>query len=366
MNMQPSDRPNLFSPLTVRSITLRNRIGVSPMCQYAAENGLLNDWHLVHLGARAVGGAALVIVEPTAVEPRGRITPGDAGLWSDAQIEPLARINRFIKQQGAVPGIQLAHAGRKGSTIPPWEHAFRSLTEAEGAWETIAPSPIPFGKSISHAPREMTLEDIHAVQEAFRAATVRALQADCEWLELHAGHGYLLHCFYSPLSNKRQDNYGGSFENRIRMTVETVRVMRKVWPNSLPFTVRLSCTDWLEGGWTIDDSIELSKRLKDEGVDLIDCSSGFLTPDFKTTPFGACFQVPFAEAIRKEVKILTAAVGFITDAMQADGIIRNEQADIVLLAREMLRNPFWPMEAADIVQNKSAIQLSLKYQQAED
>ena len=361
-----SDRAHLFSPLTIKSITLRNRIGVSPMCQYSSEDGLLNDWHLVHLGSRAVGGAGLIIVEATGVEPRGRITPGDAGLWSDKHIEPLARINRFLKQHGSVPGIQLAHAGRKASAARPWDEDGRSLSDSEGGWETIAPSAIAFGQELSRVPREMTVEDIRSVQQAFRSATVRALEAGCEWLELHAAHGYLLHSFYSPLSNHRTDAYGGSFDNRIRMTIETTRVMRKVWPEKLPFAVRLSCTDWVEGGWTIDESVELAKRLKAEGVDLIDCSSGFVTPDYDKIPFGSGFQVPFAERIRKEADILTAAVGYITHAMQADGIIRNGRADIVLLAREMLRNPYWSFEAASIVHKKKALTLPIQYARAVD
>ena len=361
-----TERPHLFSPLTIKSVTLRNRIGVSPMCQYSSEDGLLNDWHLVHLGSRAVGGAGLIIVEATGVEPRGRITPGDAGLWSDKHIEPLARVTRFLKQQGAVPGIQLAHAGRKASAARPWEENGRSLSDAEGGWETIAPSAIPFGQELSRAPREMTRDDIRAVQDAFRAATVRALEAGCEWLELHSAHGYLLHSFYSILSNKRTDEYGGSFENRIRMTVETARIMRKVWPDKLPFAVRLSCTDWVEGGWTLQDSIELSKRLKAEGVDLIDCSSGFVTPDYDKIPFGAGFQVPFADAIRKEAGILTAAVGYITQAMQADEIIRNGHADVVLLAREMLRNPYWANSAARAVHKKNAARVPIQYGRAQD
>ncbi|MFN7139216.1 MAG: NADH:flavin oxidoreductase/NADH oxidase [Limisphaerales bacterium] len=359
-------RSNLFSPLTLKSVTLRNRIGVSPMCQYSSEDGLLNDWHMVHLGARAVGGAGLIIVEATGVEARGRITPADAGLWNDKQIEPLARINRFLKQHGAVPAIQLAHAGRKGSAAKPWDEDGRSLADHEGGWETIAPSSIAFGEEINRVPHEMTLEDIHTVQEAFRSATVRALEAGCEWLELHAAHGYLLHSFYSPLSNKRTDQYGGSFDNRVRMVLETARVMRKVWPEKFPFTVRLSCTDWVEGGWTLQDSIELSKRLKEEGVDLIDCSSGFVTPDYDKIPFGAGFQVPFAEAIRKEVKIPTAAVGLIKNAMQADGIVRNGQADMVLLAREMLRNPYWAIEAATALRQRKTIQVPVQYARAID
>ncbi|HWI59623.1 MAG TPA: oxidoreductase, partial [Bacillota bacterium] len=227
-------RPHLFSTLAVKSVTLPNRIGVSPMCQYSSEDGLLNDWHLVHLGSRAVGRAGLILVEATGVEPRGRITPWDAGLWTDKQVEPLARINQFLMQQGSVPGLQLAHAGRKASTARPWEGG-RSLGDTEGGWETLGPSPLAFGQEISRVPREMTLEDIRTVRETFRAATLRALAAGCEWLELHAAHGYLLHEFYSPLSNQRQDAYGGSFENRIRFTLETARAMRKVWPDKFPF-----------------------------------------------------------------------------------------------------------------------------------
>ena len=361
-----TDRPHLFTPLTIKSVTLRNRIGVSPMCQYSSEDGFLNDWHLVHLGARAVGGAGLIIVEATGVEPRGRITPGDSGLWADKQIEPLVRINRFLKQHGAVPGIQLAHAGRKASAAKPWVENGRSLSDNEGGWETLAPSPIAFGQELSRVPREMSREDIRNVQERFRAATLRAAEAGCEWLELHAAHGYLLHSFYSPLSNKRTDEYGGSFDNRVRMTIETARVMRRVWPDQLPFAVRLSCTDWVPGGWTIEDSIELAKRLKLEGVDLIDCSSGFVTPDYDKIPFGAGFQVPFAEAIRKQANIATAAVGYITQPMQADEIIRNERADIVLLAREMLRNPYWPIQASRAVHKKNAVQPPVQYARSGD
>jgi 2,4-dienoyl-CoA reductase-like NADH-dependent reductase (Old Yellow Enzyme family) len=359
-----NERPHLFSTFQIKDITLRNRIGVSPMCQYSSTDGLLNDWHLVHLGSRAVGGAGLVIVEATGVEARGRITAGDAGLWSDHQIEPLARINRFLKQHGAVPGIQLAHAGRKGSAARPWEENGRSLSDAEGGWETLAPSPLPFGAELSRAPREMTVKDIRTVQEAFRAATLRAVEAGCEWLELHAAHGYLLHEFYSPLSNHRRDEYGGSFENRTRMVIETARIMRQVWPERLPFAARLSCTDWVEGGWTIEESVELSKRLKAEGVDLIDCSSGFNTPDYAVIPFGAGFQVPFAERIRKEAGVATAAVGYITNAMQADGIVRNGRADIVLLAREFLRDPYWPLNAARALHQKNAMAAPVQYGRA--
>lgn len=356
--------PHLFSPLTIKGITLRNRIGVSPMCQYSSTDGLLNDWHLVHLGARAAGGAGLVIIEATAVEPRGRITPADAGLWSDAQVEPLARINRFLKQQGAVPGLQLAHAGRKASTTPPWQDGGRSLSDAEGGWEAIAPSPVAFGAEISRVPRQMTLEDIQTVQRAFREATLRALTAGCEWMELHAAHGYLLHEFCSPLSNQRTDAYGGRFENRVRMVLETARTMREVWPERLPFTARLSCTDWVNGGWTLEESVELSRRLKAEGVDLIDCSSAFNTPDFAAIPFGSGFQVPFAEQIRREAGLATAAVGYITDPAHADAIIRNQRADLVLLAREFLRNPDWPLEAAAKLHQKAALPPPLPYARA--
>lgn len=344
-------KAHLFAPLTVKSITLKNRIGVSPMCQYSCEDGLLNDWHLVHLGSRAAGGAGLIIIEATGVEARGRISPADAGLWSDRQIEPIARVNRFLKQHGAVPGIQIAHAGRKASTARPWDGG-HSLSDADGGWDTIAPSAVAFGHEISRVPREMTREDIQAVQASFQAAAVRSLDAGCEWLELHAAHGYLLHEFYSPLSNKRQDEYGGTFENRIRFTLETARAIRKVWPERLPLAVRISCTDWVDGGWTIEESVGLSVLLKGEGVDLIDCSSAFNTPDYAAIPFGAGFQVPFAERIRSEAGIMTATVGYITNAMQADGIIRNGRADIVLMAREMLRNPYWAFTAADILQHK--------------
>ena len=330
------------------------------MCQYSSEDGLLNDWHLVHLGSRAVGGAGLVIVEATAVEARGRITAGDSGIWADKHIEPLVRINRFLKQQGAIPGIQLAHAGRKASTARPWEGG-HSLAPSDGAWEAIGPSAIPFGADITHVPHAMTLAEIQSVQEAFRCATLRALEAGFEWLELHAAHGYLLHSFYSPLSNKRSDQYGGSFENRIRFTVETARLMRKTWPDKFPFAVRLSCTDWVEGGWTLRDSIELSKTLKAEGVDLIDCSSGFNTPDYELYPFGAGFQTPFAEAIRRETGLLTAAVGFITGAAQADQIIRNGEADVILMAREFLRNPYWPIEAAQLLHQKKGVPVPVQY-----
>lgn len=352
--------PHLFDSYQLKSVKLRNRIGVSPMCQYSSEDGIATDWHLVHLGSRAVGGAGLIIAEATAVEARGRISLGDAGIWSDRHIEPLQRINRFIKQHGAVAGIQLAHAGRKASAARPWE-GDHSLKDEEGGWETLAPSPIAFGDELWRIPKEMTPEDIREVQSAFRSAAVRSLEAGYEWLELHFAHGYLAHSFYSPLSNKRTDEFGGSFANRIRFALETTRAVREVWPDILPLTVRLSCSDWVEGGWTIEDSVELSKKLKAEGVDLIDCSSGFNSPDYKNYPFGAGWQIPFSEQIRKEADIATATVGFITNAMQADQIIRNQRADIVLLAREMLRDPYWPYRAAQELHQKETATLPVQY-----
>ncbi len=335
---------HLFAPLTLRSVTLRNRIGLSPMCMYSSEDGLANDWHLMHLGARAAGGVGLVIAEATAVVPEGRITPGDAGLWSDRHIEPLARINRLLKAQGAVPGIQLAHAGRKASAARPCDGGAH-LADSAGGWPTVAPSAVAFGDTLTKVPHALTVEEIVGVQSAFVAAARRALAAGYAWLELHGAHGYLAHQFLSPLSNHRTDRYGGSFENRTRYLLETTRAVRAVWPEHLPLTVRLSCTDWVEGGWTIDESVELSLQLKAAGVDLIDCSSGGSAPGAKI-PVGAGYQVPFAERIRREAGIATAAVGMITEPMQADQIVRHGQADLVLLARELLRDPNWPLHAA--------------------
>ncbi len=336
--------PRLFDSLSIKSVTLRNRIGVSPMCMYSSEDGVANDWHLVHLGARAAGGAGLVIAEATAVSPAGRITPADAGLWSDHQIEPLARINRFIKAQGAVAGIQIAHAGRKASAARPWEGGGH-LADQAGGWPTVAPSAIAFGGSLGKVPHALTISEIDRVKADFVATTIRALTAGYEWLEVHSAHGYLLHEFLSPTSNQRTDRYGGSFENRIRFGLETIQAVRAVWPERLPLTVRLSCSDWLEGGWTIEESVELSRRLKTEGVDLIDCSSGGAAPGAKI-PVRPGYQVHFAERIRREAQIGTAAVGLITTAEQAEAIIAQEQADIVLLARELLRDPNWPLRAA--------------------
>ena len=353
---------HLFQPLTLKSVTLRNRIGVSPMCQYSSEDGAATDWHLVHLGARAAGGAALVIAEATAVSPEGRITPGDAGIWAEKHIEPIARINRFIKQPGAVPGIQIAHAGRKASAARPWEGGAH-LPDIAGGWPTLAPSPLPFGDTLTKVPRQMTEADIRRLQQDFVSAAKRALAAGCEWLEIHSAHGYLSHEFLSPLSNRRTDHYGGSFENRIRFLLETSRAIRAEWPERLPLAVRLSCTDWVPEGWDIDQTVELARRLKAEGVDLIDCSSGGLVPDARI-PVGPSYQVPFAERIRRESGIATAAVGSITAPAQADEIVRNGRADLVLMAREFLRDPYWPVRAARALGQEAAVSPPVQYGRA--
>jgi 2,4-dienoyl-CoA reductase-like NADH-dependent reductase (Old Yellow Enzyme family) len=336
--------PHLFDSLTVRGITLRNRIGVSPMCQYSYEDGFSNDWQVVHLGSRAAGGAGLIITEATAVEPRGRISSYDTGIWSDAHIEPLARVTRAIKANHSVPGIQIAHAGRKASSTRPWEG--RSILPADNprGWQVVGPSPIPFAED-HQTPRELGLDEINDIQASFRAAAERACAAGFEWLEIHAGHGYLIHNFYSPLSNRRTDAYGGSFENRIRFLLETVRAVRNVWPERLPLTVRISGTEWAEGGWSVGDSVALACSLKGEGVDLIDCSSGGNIAN-AIIPVGPGYQVPISEAVRSGAGIPTATVGLITAPAQADEIIRNGRADLVLLGREMLRDPYWAVHAA--------------------
>jgi 2,4-dienoyl-CoA reductase-like NADH-dependent reductase (Old Yellow Enzyme family) len=355
--------PHLFTPLQLKSVTLRNRVGVSPMCQYTAEDGLANDWHLVHLGSRAVGGAGLVIAEATGVSPVGRISPGDLGIWSDAHVAPLARITRFIKQHGAVAGIQLAHAGRKASAGRPWEGGGH-LAAAAGGWEPVAPSALAFGSGLDRVPHALTAGEIKQVQAEFVAAARRAEAAGFDWIELHAAHGYLAHQFLSPLANQRTDQYGGSFDNRIRFLLETTDAVRAVWPDRLPLTVRLSCTDWVEqGGWTLDESVELARRLKAAGVDLIDCSSGGVVPNARISVVPG-YQVPFAERIRREADIATAAVGFITDAKQADEIVQAGRADLVLLARELLRDPYWPMHAANALGHAAALSAPLQYDRA--
>ena len=334
---------SLFSPFQLRGVTFANRIGVSPMCQYSCEDGIATDWHLVHLGARAQGGAGLVIVEASAVTPEGRISSSDLGIWKDAHIPALERIVRFLHGQGARAAIQLAHAGRKASMTPP-PTGERVLTAAEGAWEPVAPSAVPFSPQ-NPMPRALDLAGISAVVEAFRQATRRALLAGFDVVEIHAAHGYLLHEFLSPLANQRTDAYGGSFENRARLLLEVVDAVRAAWPEELPVFVRISATDWAEGGWTADESVKLAGLLRAHGVDLVDVSSGGQVP-YAKIPVGPGFQVQFAARIRREAAISTAAVGLITEAAQAEAIVANGEADMVLLARELLRDPYWPVHAA--------------------
>jgi 2,4-dienoyl-CoA reductase-like NADH-dependent reductase (Old Yellow Enzyme family) len=335
--------PHLFEPLPLRALTLANRIAVSPMCQYSSTDGLATDWHLVHLGSRAVGGAALVFTEATAVTPDGRISPQDLGIWRDAHIEPLARIVRFIHARGSAAGIQLAHAGRKASMLRPWD-GDGAVAREGGGWQPVAPSATRFDPHFLE-PHALAADEIAAVVAAFRNAASRALGAGFDVVEIHAAHGYLIHEFLSPLSNARTDHYGGSFDHRARMLREVVSGVRQVWPDRLPVFVRISATDWTPGGWDIDQSLELAKQLRPLGVDLIDCSSGGNVAG-AAIPLGPGYQVPFAERIRLEAGIATGAVGLITTPAQADAIIRTGQADCVLLAREMLRDPYWPLHAA--------------------
>jgi 2,4-dienoyl-CoA reductase-like NADH-dependent reductase (Old Yellow Enzyme family) len=343
--MVQSDPPHLFAPLQIRDVSLRNRIGVSPMCEYSSVDGFANDWHLVHLGSRAVGGAAMVMTEASAVLAEGRITPSDLGIWTDPHIPMLARIFRFIEEQGAVPAMQLAHAGRKASTSAPWNGG-GALSESEEGWRPVlAPSALPFSPA-SITPEPLDEAGIARVVQAFGDAARRALEAGAKIVEIHSAHGYLLHEFLSPLSNTRSDRYGGSFENRTRLLREVVHAIRQIWPATLPLFVRISATDWADGGWTLEDSVCLAKQLRPLGVDLIDCSSGGAVPNVPI-PAGPGFQVPFAERIRKEAGIPSAAVGMITSPEQADHILRTGQADMVFLARELLRDPYWPLRAAD-------------------
>ncbi|MGB7024456.1 MAG: NADH:flavin oxidoreductase/NADH oxidase [Candidatus Acidiferrales bacterium] len=336
---------HLFEPLTIRGVTLRNRIAVSPMCQYSCAEGLANDWHFVHLGSRAVGGAAMVFCEATAVTPEARISPEDLGIWSDRHVEALARIVHFIHEQGSLAGIQLAHAGRKASTYKTWADAHGQVPESEGGWnDVVAPSAIRFQDDYPQ-PREMTREEIGGVTKAFASAARRALGAGFDVVEIHAAHGYLIDEFLSPLSNFRRDEYGGAFENRTRFAREVVEAIRAEWPEKQPLFMRISATDWKDGGWDIEQSVELARAVKALGVDLMDCSSGGVVPGVKI-PVGAGYQTQFAERIRRDAEILTGSVGMITEPVQADHMIRSGQADIVLLAREMLRNPYWPLRAA--------------------
>jgi len=333
----------LFSSLRLRELEFHNRVFVSPMCQYSATEGLANAWHLVHLGSRAVGGAALVMVEATAVTPEGRISPGDMGLWSDAHAEALKPIAQFIKAQGAIPGIQLAHAGRKASVDAPWRGG-KPLDTASSSWQTVAPSALPFAPG-SPVPHALERAEISLVLEAFVAAARRARSAGFEVVELHLAHGYLLHEFLSPLSNQRHDEYGGSLENRARFPRQVAQAVRALWPQHLPVFVRISATDWVEGGWDLAQSIQLARWLREDGIDLIDCSSAGLVGNARV-PAGPGYQTPFATAIREQAGIATGAVGLITEPAQAEHIIATGLADVVFMAREFLRDPYWPLRAA--------------------
>lgn len=338
----------LFSPLAIKDITFKNRVVTSPMCQYSSVDGFANDWHMVHLGSRAVGGTGLIIQEATAVSSEGRITPGDMGLYDDAHIENLSRITAFIHQQGAVAGVQLAHAGRKAACAVPWNGGRKIPIKDEG-WETVAPSAIGFYAD-DDVPKALDSAGIEKVKYDFKATASRALIAGYKVIEIHAAHGYLIHQFLSPLSNHRTDSYGGSFENRIRLLLEIVASIHSVWPQNLPLFVRISATDWVEGGWDIDQSVQLSSILKLNGVDLVDCSSGGLIPGVKI-PAGPGYQVPFAQRIKKEAKILTGAVGLITEAQQAEDILLKEQADLIIMARASLRDPYFALHAAHALKN---------------
>jgi 2,4-dienoyl-CoA reductase-like NADH-dependent reductase (Old Yellow Enzyme family) len=333
----------LFTPFAQRSLSLRNRIVVSPMCQYSCTDGVPGEWHLVHLGSRAAGGAGAVIGEATAVTPEGRISPSDCGLWNDAQAEAFRPIVAFLRAHGAVPGIQLAHAGRKASTAAPWLGG-KPVAPESGGWRPVAPSPLRFSGGYQE-PHELGAAEIEACVAAFEAATRRALAAGFELIELHMAHGYLLHQFLSPLSNQRADAYGGDLENRMRFPLEVARAVRTAWPDDLPLWVRISATDWVDGGWDLTQSVQLAHRLKGLGVDLVDCSSGGLVPHAHV-PVAPGYQVPFAEAVRREAGIATGAVGLITEATHAEAIVAAGQADVVLLARALLRDPHWPLHAA--------------------
>jgi 2,4-dienoyl-CoA reductase-like NADH-dependent reductase (Old Yellow Enzyme family) len=334
---------HIFDPLPIRGVTLPNRIGVSPMCEYSSVDGFANDWHLVHLGSRAVGGAGLVLTEATAVTPEGRITPEDLGIWSDAHIEFLARIVRFLKSQGTVPGMQLAHAGRKGSTYRPWS-GYGGVAPKDGGWAPAAPSAVAYSEEYA-MPQALTKQGIRGVVEAFAQAARRALEAGFLVLEIHAAHGYLLHEFFSPLSNFRDDEYGGPFENRTRIAREIVSAVRKQMSENLPLFVRISATDWKEGGWDVEQAVELARQLAPLGVDLVDCSSAGLVHDQEIVA-GPGFQVPFAERIRRDAGVMTSAVGLIETKEQVAEILAKGQADLVFMAREFLREPYWPLRAA--------------------
>ncbi len=350
---------DLLSPLQIRGVTLRNRIVMSPMCQYIAKDGLADDWHLVHLGSRASGGVALVIFEATAVTADGRITHGDLGIWSDAHVEPLARIVRFVHSQGAVAGIQLAHAGRKASCDLPWNGGDSLKSPAEGFWNVVAPSAVPFHEG-DPLPMPLDTAGIDEIVHAFEMATRRALAAGFKVIEIHAAHGYLLHEFLSPLSNHRTDEYGGSLENRMRLLLRVAKSLREIIPSDLPLFVRISATDWADGGWDLDQSVILAKHLKDLGVDLIDVSSGALVPKARI-PVGKGFQVPLARRIREESGILTGAVGLITEASHANEIVTGGEADLIFIARELLREPYWALKAQQELGEEPAWPISYGY-----
>jgi 2,4-dienoyl-CoA reductase-like NADH-dependent reductase (Old Yellow Enzyme family) len=336
--------PALFEPLGLRGRRARNRIVVSPMCQYSARNGVANDWHLIHLGGFARGGAGIVLTEATAVEARGRISPEDLGLWNDDQVEPLARAVRFVQDHGALAGVQLAHAGRKASTFRPWAERRGAVPDTEGGWQVIGPTDEAFHREWP-TPRPADVHDLEAVVAAFAAATRRADRAGFDVVEIHAAHGYLLHSFLSPLTNRRDDDYGGGFEGRTRIVGEVVTAVRQVWPSEKPLFVRVSATDWIDGGWTPDDTVRLAREIEPLGVDLVDCSSGGLVPGVKV-PAEPGYQVPFAERVRREAGVPSGAVGLITEAEQAEAIVADGRADLVLLGREFLRHPHWPLDAA--------------------
>ncbi|XP_055344204.1 NADPH dehydrogenase-like [Paramacrobiotus metropolitanus] len=338
--------PKCMEPLKIRDITLKNRIVVSPMCQYSANDGFPNDWHLVHLGSRAIGGAGLLFFEATAVCPEGRISPEDLGIWKDEHIEPLVRIVKFIREQNCVAGIQIAHAGRKASHSAPWK-GDTLIPVDRGGWVRVAPSAVPF-KPSEPAPRAMTREDIQKAVEMFRAAAERALKAGFQVLEIHGAHGYLINEFLSPLSNKRTDEYGGSFENRIRLLLEVTEAVRTVWPDTLPLFVRLSATDWADDGWTKEDTVELAKVLKTKEVDLIDVTTGGIDPNPKI-PVGPLYQVPFAEAVKKEAEMMTGAVGLINTPEEVESVIKEGRADLVFMARGFIRDPYFARRAAEVL-----------------
>lgn len=350
---------NALSPITIRGVRLRNRIVYSPMCQYVAKNGMADDWHLVHLGSRAVGGAGLVFMEATAVTAQGRISPGDLGIWSDEHIPPIARIASFIKRVGSVPAIQLAHAGRKASCKEPWVRKGERLKPEEGGWPIIAPSPIPFNEG-DPPPQQLDKQGIKHVISDFIKAAERAIKAGIEIIEIHSAHGYLSHSFLSPLSNKRTDEYGSSLENRMRFTVELAKAIRQAIPEKMPLFVRLSVTDWVEGGWDLDQSIELVRHLKPLGVDVIDCSSGAMVPNAKI-PVGPGYQVPFAAKIREACQIKTAAVGLITEPEQLNNIILSGAADLVFIGREFMREPYFGLATEKALDHEQSWPISYGY-----